>query len=119
MTIINPHNMTRHYLLWGVSLTSVAVLGGLVFTLQPEPLLLSLPNWVLTVAYSITGCLTVLAIIFKFVFAREPVAWTLVLGIALVGTLVIVLSGWQLIYLAFHIGAFVGLFVLGPYLRFD
>ena len=119
MTIINPRDMTRHYMLWGVGLVFVVVLAALMYTFQPTVLLPDLPGVLKTVLASIAGVLGLLALSFKFVFAHEMVSWLLLETVAILGTVGIGLFGYHDTWLVYYASAFLGLFILGPYLHFD
>lgn len=119
MTIINPRDMTRHYTVWGVSLALVVTLASLMYWFQPLPLVADLPTILNPILASSASVLGLLALSFKFVFAHEMVSWVLLEVVALLGTAVIGLFGYQDIYLLYYVAAFAGLFILGPYLHFD
>ncbi len=119
MTIINPRDMTRHYTLWGVSLALVAALALAMYWFQPLPVISDLPSVIKPIFATSAGILGLLALSFKYVFAHEMVSWVLLEVVALLGTVVIGLFGYQEWYLLYYACAFAGLFILGPYLHFD
>lgn len=120
MTVINPHNMTRHYLLWAVSLCFIAGLAGLLYWFQPPALLIdvTVPVAYQTVAVVLAGVCMVLALLFKFVFSQELIAWTFLELIGVLGTVLVGLFGYSDGWLIYHLISFGGLFLLGPYLHF-
>lgn len=121
MSIINPHDMSRHYVLWGVSLVLVATMASVLYYVQPV-LFVSVdvvPTVVKPVAGILAGVLGVLAISFKFVFSQELIAWTLLDAVAVLGTILVGIFGYSDWWLIYHVVAFTGLFVFGPYLHFE
>ncbi|MBI4407760.1 MAG: hypothetical protein HY565_04660 [Candidatus Kerfeldbacteria bacterium] len=121
MSIINPHDMSRHYVLWGFSLGLVAVMAGLLYSFHPQSLLVHdvVPEVVKPVAAVSAGILGLLAVSFKFVFSQELVAWTLLDAMAVLGTILVGLFGYSEWWLIYHVVAFTGLFIFGPYLHFE
>ncbi len=121
MTVINPHNMTRHYVLWGVSLCFTLWLVGVLYWFQPPPFFETsqLPEWIKPAVAGLATVCGVLALSFKYVFAQELVAWTLLEIIGVSGVLLVGLFGYNDWWLLYPAGAFVGLLWLGPYLQFD
>lgn len=121
MTVINPHNMTRHYVLWGVGLAMVAGLAGVLYWFQPSAVFvdITIPPALKPGAAGLAALFGLLALSFKYVFAQELVAWTLVELIGLVGTVAVGLFGYSDWWLLYHAVSFSGLLLLGPYLQFD
>lgn len=122
MTIINPHNMQRLYLVWTGLLLSAAGLGvAQYFYLQSFVPLLKAEHFftAAVVSVSITSVALIMGILFKYFFHRELIAWIFVELIASAGVVMTVLTGWQWYWLVFSAIAFMFLLILGPYLHFD
>ena len=121
MTVINPHNMTRHYVLWGVGLCLMAGLAGVLYWSQPSAVFVdvTIPVVLKPIAASVAALCGLLALSFKYVFSQELVAWTLLELIGIVGTLLTGIFGYSEWWLIYHVVAFSGLLLLGPYLHFD
>lgn len=122
MTIINPHNMQRLYLVWTGLLLSAAGLGvAQYFYLQSFVPLLNEEHFFSStvVSISISGVALIMGISFKYFFHRELIAWIFVEVIASAGVVMTVLTGWQWYWVAFAVIAFMFLVILGPYLHFD
>ncbi|EKD78893.1 MAG: hypothetical protein ACD_41C00232G0003 [uncultured bacterium] len=121
MTVINPHNMTRYYVLWGISLSVMAGLAAVLYIVQPTAVFVdvTIPAVFKPIVAACAGVLGLLAVSFKYVFAQELVAWTLLELIGVLGTILAGVFGYSEWWLIYHAVAFSGLLILGPYLQFD
>lgn len=121
MTVINPHNMTRHYVLWGVGLCLMVGLAGILYWFQPQPVLLdrALPDFIKPIVAGVAAVCGVMALSFKYVFAQQLVAWALLEMIGVLGVILAGLFGYHDGWLLYQAVAFSGLLLLGPYLQFD
>ncbi len=125
MTIINPHDMTRHFTLWGVCLTVPLLALGLMYWFQPVPVVqlflpsITVPSVIQYVLIGVSGVCAIVAISFKYVFSNELVAWLLLEILVLVGTTAVAFYGYSEWYLLYYGAAFLGVLCFGPYLHFD
>lgn len=98
---------------------TIVVLAGIMYFFQPQPVWPHFPGIIKAIVAGCAAALGLVALSFKFVFAHELVSWVLFEAIALLGTLLFGAFGYQEVFLLYYVVAFVGIFALGPFLRFD
>lgn len=97
----------------------VVALAGAMYWFQPQSVWPYVPTVLQPIVAGCAALLVVLALSFKFVFAHELVAWVLLEVVAVLGTVLFGAFGYQEVYLLYYAVAFAGIFILGPFLRFD
>ena len=119
-TIINYRNMTNVYLVWIVILSTAIIYGVAAYALQyTTPFIQDKSITLLTWAVIISIICALAAILFKYAFKQEIIAWTFVEMIGICGFALFLGYGWNVWFYSFLVGQFILLLILGPYLHFD
>lgn len=120
VTIINYRNMTNVYLVWFGILLSAVIYGIAAYALQyTTPFMPDKSTALLTWAIIVSIICALTAVLFKYAFKQEMIAWTFVEVIGIFGFILFLVYGWNMWFYSFIAGQFVLLLILGPYLHFD
>lgn len=119
-SIIDHRNIGRLYTTWVALLVASIGFGVLAYTLQyTTPFLQEKNPLLLYIVIAVCSVCIILAILFKYVFKREVIAWIFSTTQAVAGLSMFLLYGWHWAFVAFFGAALLLLIVLGPYLYFD
>lgn len=119
-SIINHRNMRKIYTAWVMLLMGAIGIFALSYSIQHTTSYMSENSFtVFIVMASLSVVAFILAILFKFTFRNEIMAWIFMELIAVFGLVVMLNYGWNGWFTLFHFTALAGLLALGPYLYFD
>lgn len=119
-TIINYRNMTTVYLVWFGALFSTIIYALSAYKLQyTTPFMGDKSVVLLQWCVILSVIFAILAVLFKYSFKQEFVAWTFLEIIGVLGFVLFLVYGWNIWFYIFLGGQFILLLILGPYLHFD
>ncbi len=118
-SLIDHRNMGTLYTGWIISLVLTVSMGALAYGLQyTTPFAGDRSFMPIYVLLGVAAVLMILALMFKYIFKREIIAWIFCIGIAAIGLALLLFFGWNWLFSIFIIGALVLLMAMGPYLHF-
>lgn len=119
-SIINHRNMRKIYTAWVILLIGAIGIFTLTYSIEHTTTYMSEKSFTLFIVMaSLSVVALILAILFKFTFRNEVMAWIFMELIAVFGLVVMLNYGWNGWFTMFHFTALGGLLALGPYLYFD
>lgn len=119
-SIIDHRNIGRLYTTWLALLIVTVGLGVLAYTLQyTTPFLAEKKFTLLYIVVIISSIAAILAVLFKYIFKREVIAWIFSASLAGAGLCMFLVYGWHWAFVVFFGAALLLLIILGPYLYFD
>lgn len=119
-SIIDHRNIGRLYITWVCLVIIIIALAVLAYTLQyTTPFLYKKSLLTLYIVSGVSVILAVWAILFKYIFKKEVVAWVFSTCIACAGLMIFLLYGWHWGFTSFFAVALGLLIIIGPYLYFD